>query len=60
MKFQPGQAVTVTFNRGCDNEFSYSATVVENIDAGCAPLTNMWLVRLPNGCRFGISGEALA
>lgn len=60
--FAPDQPVNINFN-GVE-PFTLIGRVIENIDASCRPLTNMWSVEITGdgpgkGARFGISGEAL-
>lgn len=59
-KFQPDQPVTLTFGDGG----TFEAVIIENIDASCRPLTDMWLVRVvedgePWARPFGFSGKAI-
>lgn len=57
LRFTEGQAVTVTI--GFEKPETRRATIIRNIDATCAALTDMWLIQ-PEGWRqFGISGKAL-
>jgi hypothetical protein len=65
-KLQPGQAVRIEFNHDGGGEFApftLIGEIVQNIDATCYPLTNMWRVEVTEGpergSRFGISGKAL-
>jgi hypothetical protein len=59
--FFQGQPVSIHFTG--EDPFSLIGRVLQNIDASCAPLTNMWLVEVTEGAsagsRFGISGCAL-
>lgn len=57
--FRPEQAVVVVFNRGAPGECRKDASIVENKDATCSPLTDMWLVRTAEGGEFVISGAAI-
>lgn len=57
--FSAGQRVVVVFNRGEADEYREPGAIVENIDATCSPLRNMWQVRLDRGSTFGINGRAI-
>ena len=54
-KFAPGQAVILNFTDGA----KMPATIIENIDAKCHPLTDMWFVQVAQGGRFGFVGSAI-
>lgn len=56
---EPGQAVEIRFNEGTPEAFTLTGTILENIDASCKPLRNMWFVKTSGGSQFGISGKAL-
>lgn len=58
-RFTPGQPVVLIFDQGKPTEHRKAATIVENIDASCAPLTDMWRVRTDEGGQFGFSGRAI-
>lgn len=63
-KFTPGQPVTLNFTGPRDEPFTREAVIVENCDATCAPLTDMWLVQIvaesgQPGRTFGFSGKAI-
>jgi hypothetical protein len=56
-RFSPDQAVVVLLQNG---EQALPARIVENIDAKCSPLTDMWLVKVDGWNRpFGITGRAI-
>lgn len=57
--FTEGQSVILTFDAGQPDQRTQAATIVRNIDATSAPLTDMWLVETDAGSRFGISGAAI-
>lgn len=59
-KFLPGQPVTLHFSPASGADYTEDAVIVENCDATCKPLTDMWMVRLGTGFTFGFSGKAIS
>lgn len=57
--FTAGQRVIVVFNRGAADEYREPGAIEKNIDATCAPLRNMWSVRLDRGATIGVNGRAI-
>lgn len=58
-KFQPGQPVLLNLTPAMGEPYTIEAVIIENCDAVCSPLTDMWRVRMETGFICGFSGKAI-
>lgn len=58
-KFTSGQPVVLHFTPAMGEPYTVDAVVIENCDAVCRPLTDMWTVRMETGFTCGFSGKAI-